>query len=131
MLDPAMVVRISVVVAALLSAAGCGSTSARNLKLDKELAHVSLEACLKAWKERESIESLRQRSPPIICSDSDWAAGGTLQSFKFVGTETDDGANLHSTVELALLDKYGRDVRHAARYVVSTSPQITVAREDE
>lgn len=131
MLRPTEVVSRLAVAAALLTVVGCGARSARNLKLDKELAHNSLETCLKAWKSREKIESLTQLKPPMICRDSDWETGATLQDFKFVGVETDDGTNLHSAVELSMLDKYGREVRKSVKYVVGTSPSITVLREEE
>lgn len=111
----------------LLWTAGCGGGPGR---LDRPLADQSLVRCLNAWKEGRPAAALADESPAIICVDDDWAAGAKLTGFEILhGSAVEDGFNVHVRVALQLQDDQGRDVAREVPYVVGTSPQITVFRD--
>jgi hypothetical protein len=68
---------------------GCSRT-ARDLKLDADLARASLNEALKAWADGKHPEEL---APEIIVGDASWNAGQTLVSFEIKSAdERSDGA---------------------------------------
>jgi hypothetical protein len=110
---------------------GCGRVSARDLDLNEEVAHASLERFFEAWKSGQSQTDL---GPDIIAADEAWEAGARLLSFKIQPSGLNDGTNLHITAELVLAQpgnapraKSGKPKR--VTYVVGTSPVITIFRE--
>lgn len=107
--------------------AGCGH-SARNLKLDKESARQSLSAFLDCWKSGGEPDALKSRSPAIIGRDTDWDNGNKLVSYT-LGTETDDGTNMHITAQLVVATRSGQAPK-TVDYIVGTSPVITVFRDE-
>ena len=109
-----------------LVVAGC-DTSSRSLDLDEPLAKQSLSAALDAWKAGRQPADLK---PDLIVGDWDWKAGKTLVAYEVLPDERSDGTNLHIPVRLTLKDQKGRQSRADALYVVGTSPQITVFRQD-
>lgn len=111
----------------VLCAAGCGGGAAR---LDRALADQSLVRCLDTWKEGRPAASLADESPAIVCVDDDWNAGVKLTSYEILhGSAVEDGFNVHVSVALQLQDQDGRAVSREVPYVVGTSPQITVFRD--
>ncbi len=113
--------------AALLFSLGCGRGAVR-LSLDREVAHQSLLTFLESWKQGERPEGLKQRSPAIVAGDWAWESGQRIISYRIVGDPTDDGANLHSTVEVTTEGARGRRKKEQITYIVGTSPVITIFR---
>lgn len=109
---------------------GC-DRGARSLTLDKDLARQSLHKFLQCWADGGAPKSLSVQKPSIIGRDPAWDQGQKLTAYSFV-QETTDGTNLHITAELHFPGK-GEDQeaksRHV-RYVVGTSPVITVFRAE-
>ncbi len=119
----------SLEIVALLSVAllcGC-SQGARSLKLDKDLAKKSLEQALTAWRDGKTPKDLQSGTPPIICTDFQWANGKKLTKFKISDTESSDGTNLHLSAELAVAGDAGEEI-NTVDYIVGTSPVITISR---
>lgn len=116
---------VSVVVAL---AAGC-EQGARRLSLDRSLARDSFVTALESWKQGEHPSALRERSPGIVVGDHDWESGRRLILYRLLDGETDDGTNLHATVELVLRDGKGRERKQQVTYIVGTSPVITIFRK--
>lgn len=108
-----------------VSAAGCG---VKNSPADPEVAKRSLEAALASWKQGEAPAALAQRTPPITVGDFAWNEGRKLTDYRFVGEPTNDGYNLHYSVELTLAGERGASVE-LATYTVGASPAITIFRE--
>jgi hypothetical protein len=108
-------------------AAGCSDHGVRSV--DEQAARQALRATLEAWKHGTRIESLKELSPPIVAQDLDWESGRTLVEFDI----RDDGAikavNLSVPVELTLRDAAGKSVKKKVKYMIGTSPVITVFRE--
>jgi hypothetical protein len=110
-------------VMALCLTVGCART-ARDLKLDSELARASLEQALSAWSAGKQPAELR---PAITMRDQSWDAGRALVSYTVLtADERSDGTNLYVPVTRELRDARGKVSRSTLTYIVGTSPMITI-----
>lgn len=114
---------------ACLSACGCGQSRQTADPVEPDRARRTLHAALDAWKEGRKIESLREQQPEIVAQDMDWKAGARLVSYEILGSGEKVDANLHCDVKLTLRDARGRQVEKQVRYIVGTSPVLTVFRQ--
>jgi hypothetical protein len=114
-----------------LAVSGCNSGGAADLAVEPDLARESLIAFLDAWQAGRSPADLKSRSPSIIAGDHAFAAGTKLVTYTLVGDDTDDGANLHTSVDLVLQDDKSGEVKERIAYIVGTEPVITVFRAEE
>ena len=111
------------VIALPLSLWGCG-TSSRNLALNANLAHASLEKAMKAWTDGKKPTDLK---PEITIGDATWEAGTILVSYEIKKEgEHSDGTNLCIPVVRQLRDAGGRVSTSDTIYIVGTSPVITI-----
>jgi hypothetical protein len=109
---------------------GCNQ-GARSLALDKDLARQSLNKFLQCWADGGEAKSLSVQKPSIIGRDPAWDQGTKLAAYSLV-QESSDGTNLHITAELhfkSAVEGQETESRHI-RYVVGTSPVITVFRAE-
>ncbi len=107
--------------------AGC---SDRGVKaVDAAGARQALRTTLEAWKKGEPIGSLKEQSPSIVAQDLDWESGSTLVGFNVLDDGKDESISLRIPVELTLQDKAGKEVKKKVKYMIGTSPVITVFRE--
>jgi hypothetical protein len=120
-----MLVAVGIVLC--LFASGCSGGGPG--RVDAPLARQSLQTVLESWKNGDQPRALQDRSPKIVVQDVDWEAGRALVDFEIVGAGKFDDANLRCPVALTLKEKSGRKVKKQVRYVVGTSPAITVFRE--
>jgi hypothetical protein len=96
--------------------------------VDPNLARNTLDAVLKSWQEGATPESWQQKAPSVVVQDMDWKSGKKLKSFEVVEpTETVD-ANLHCQVKLVFEDPEQGEEEQTVKYVVGTSPVLTVFR---
>jgi len=120
---PPILATLAVLVGAV--ATGCSPGVAH--PVDPDRAMVALKTTLDAWKDGKSIDSLQSGVPPIVAQDMEWASGAKLLDYR-----VDDGrpadANLDARVKLALSVR-GKKVERDARYLVTTSPAVTVFRD--
>ena len=107
--------------------AGCSGAPAAHV--DAPGARQALRTTLESWKKGDPIESLRKGSPSIVAQDMDWEAGRKLVDFEVLDEGKDESVNLRIPVDLKLRDKAGKEVKKKVKYVVGTSPVITVFRE--
>ena len=84
---------------------------------------------LESWKQGEKPGALRDRPPNLTSQDMDWEAGFRLMDYQIVDDGKLDDANLRCPVKLTLRDPQGREVHKSVKYLVGTSPIITVFRE--
>lgn len=111
------------VLVGLMVIAGCSRT-ARDLKLDANVARAALEKAMQAWVDGKKPADLK---PEITVGDSVWNSGKTLVSFEIKTTEEkSDGTNLYIPVVRQLKDDKGRITKSEMLYVVGTSPVITI-----
>jgi hypothetical protein len=110
-----------------IGAEGCAPSKAA--PVNAELARASLRTALEGWKSGDRPDQMQSRSPSIVVQDVDWEAGNTLVEYDVAGDGKDDDANLRCPVTLTVKERTGREVKKRVRYVVGTSPVITVFRE--
>lgn len=109
----------------LISLCGCGTT-ARDLPLDVDVAHVSLDKAMQAWVAGKKPADLK---PEIVVGDFAWDSGKTLVSFEILTTEEhSDGTNLHIPVKRKFSTN-GKESESRVIYIVGTSPVITIFPE--
>jgi hypothetical protein len=106
---------------------GCGGR--RNAPAEAAVARQSLATALESWKAGDPPEKIREGSPSITMVDLAWVAGQKLESFEIVGPEVETAVNLICPVKLVLKDKDGKQVTKQVKYVVATSPVISISRD--
>lgn len=115
--------------AATALAAGCGSRPRRAPAVDESAARSALELTLNRWKQGDSPSALKTGSPSLTVQDVDWERGCKLVDYSISDTPQNDDANLRIPVRLKLTEPDGQPLEKEVRYVVGTSPSITVFRE--
>lgn len=114
---------------ALLVSAGCGGGTPSAAPLDAPQARDVLQTALEAWKGGGTIESLQSREPPIHVLDVDWSKGSKLVQYRVGGEGTPADGNLVLPVELTIQDASGKETKLPVKYLVTTSPSLTVMRD--
>ena len=112
----------------LMLNSGCGGDSPEAHRVDSRRARSVLEEVLASWKQGQTPESWRQKSPEVVIQDFDWQGGARLQSFEVLSEEPID-ANLHCRVKLTLKASEKKMTQRTVTYLVGTSPVLTVFRE--
>jgi hypothetical protein len=121
---------IRLILIGILTCGGLAGCSDRGVKtVDAVGARQALRTSLETWKKGEPIGSLKDQSPSIVAQDLDWEAGATLIGFNVLNDGKDETLSLSIPVELTLQDKAGKEVKKKVKYMVGTSPLITVFRE--
>lgn len=108
-------------------AAGC-SQAARPADVDELQARETLVDALEAWKSGESLESMSQRTPPVLVQDPDWLKGLKLGNYTLEDSKVADG-NFVARVLLEFADAQGTLRFQKAIYQVTTEPSLTVFRD--
>ncbi len=103
---------------------GCSSGTPK-YAVDGDRARSALKATLDSWK---------QGQPPtaqagVTVQDMDWEAGYRLVDYQVLDEGKVENANLRCPVALTLRDPQGREVKKKVKYIVGTSPAVTVLRE--
>jgi hypothetical protein len=106
---------------------GCSGNTVQNV--DSAGAKQALRTTLEIWKKGGPIDSLKDQSPSIVAQDMDWEGGATLIKFDVFDEGVEGTASLRIPVELTIQDKAGKEVKKKVKYMVGTSPVITVFRE--
>lgn len=111
----------------LALAAACGCSPGAAHAVDPEAARAALKTTLDAWKEGKTPDSLQSGSPAIVAQDMEWASGAKLLDYSVVADKPAD-ANLDARVKLTISAR-GRKIEREAKYLVTTSPAVTVFRD--
>lgn len=112
----------------ILLVAGCGGRRVAP-PVDPERARAALRTALDGWKSGATPDSLRRGPAAITAQDFDWMGGSQLLDYRVEGAGDDDDANLRIPVTLMLRDPSGKEVTKRVKYVVGTSPAVTVFRD--
>jgi hypothetical protein len=112
---------------AALVAAGCEEKFAAT-SVDSSKALDALKTTLDAWKKGDAADTLKTASPAITAQDLDWLGGASLTDYAIEGQGDKVDSNLKVPVKLTLKTKDGKDVTKTVKYLVTTSPSITVFR---
>jgi hypothetical protein len=105
---------------------GCNSAP-RVPVSDLAAAQDLLEESLNAWKEGKSVEDLRNQTPPVYVAEDGWLRGNALTEFSIDGAGEMYGSNARFTVTLKNNTRGSSQVR----YLVTTVPALTIAKEDQ
>jgi hypothetical protein len=112
-----------------LLSVGCGGYSPEAHRVDAGQARTLLENVLASWREGETPESWKLKSPAVVIQDFDWQSGAKLNSFEIVDQGEPVDANLHCRVKLNFTDSRKKDIERTVTYLIGTSPALTVFRE--
>lgn len=114
----------------LLAALTCGCAQSGVAVSDVGAATELLETTFQSWKSGQSVESLRSGSPPIYIAEEMWDQGFLLSDFAIDGVGELYGSNVRFLVTLTGKDKGGAEVSRQVKYLVTTTPALTIARAD-
>ena len=120
--------RFSPALLVLLLAIGCGPPQAS--PSDPELAKALLEETLDAWKQGATIAEIREQTPPVYVAEDIWLSGSKLQDYQLVDEGERFGTNIRFHVKLKVAGSRGAAKQRNVSYLVTTTPALTIARED-
>ena len=108
--------------------AGCGrpAPAVSNVEAAIELLKTSFES----WKSGGTVASLREATPPVYVAEEMWDNGFRLTSFSIDDDGELYGTNVRLLVTLTGTDKGGLAVSRQLKYLVTTTPALTIARAD-
>ena len=111
----------------LLLLSACSNTMESH-PVDPDLARDTLDAVLTSWQAGATPESWQQKTPSVVVQDMDWKSGRKLKSFEVIEPTEAVDANLHCQVKLVFEDPEKGEMEQTVKYVVGTSPVLTVFR---
>jgi hypothetical protein len=111
----------------LALALGCGGKL--DPPVDTDQASAALAEALDAWKQGDEYGSLGQRQPPIYFREPEWEAGKKLLAFR-AGRVDLLGRQGRCSVSLSLRDRSGKVTERGVRYLIDTTPQVVIVREE-
>ena len=114
--------------ACLMTLIGCGPPGVP--VSDVDAARNLLDTSLQAWKAGRTVEQLRQEKPPIYVADDLWNQGVELTDYTIASDGELYGSNVRLQVKLNGLRKDGETIAQQVKYLVTTTPALTIARED-
>lgn len=119
--------KIVVAALALPPVAGCGSTAAPTAA-DPDAAKQLLERALSSWQKGQTVEAVKNGTPPIVVNDTKWSGGRKLAKYDIEVPSEPSGAQQKFRVTLWLSDDKGQEKKEVAQYEVGTDPINTVFR---
>jgi hypothetical protein len=123
---PFLSLGLPIVLLSILGCTGAPSVSNSDPTKAKEIAITILDA----WKEGETMESLKQKTPPMFAVIDLWKDGSKLNSYEIIGEGEMVGPNIRFQVRFNCQDKAGKKVDKTIKYLVTTTPAITFIKED-
>lgn len=116
--------------AILLVAFLAGCSGGRVAKSDVAAAKALLQRSLEDWKSGRSAQELADGDPPVYVAEDWWQAGFELKDFRIEGDGQLSGTNVRLVVALeGVHPKLG--IKKASQaYLVTTTPALTISRED-
>ena len=112
----------------LFSFSGCQRSSVPASDADEALR--LLNQTLEDWKAGKSVDDLRMSMPPVYVSDEMWQPSFKLTEFTILGPGETYGTNVRLRANLRGVGEKRKPVDTVVRYLVTTTPALTIARED-
>lgn len=106
---------------------GCARN--QNAPVDPALARETLRIALDTWKNGEAFDALQDASPAIFVIDSEWQQGLKLKDYHLKAEGDEKDAHLYCPVKLTLQSASGKELKRDVTYIISTAPNLTVARK--
>jgi hypothetical protein len=117
--------------AALLLLAGCGE---RNVSMpaaaNADVARQALEKALTHWQAGQTADKLAAAEPKTYVNDYDWRDGRKLKQFQVAGPAEEVGLQVRLPVALDVEYSAGQVVRSQVSYSISTTPVVSIVRDD-
>lgn len=112
----------------LLQLAGCGQPTAATS--DVEQATALITQTLDDWKAGATLDQQRTKSPPVYVAEELWLNGAKLKDYQLTEPGEVFGTNVRFKVTLQCAEKSGATKDRTLKYLVTTTPARTIARED-
>ena len=123
--------RYFALIGGMLVLTGCGEGNhAMPAASNPEVARQALEKALAQWQAGQQVDALAAASPQIYVNDFDWQDGRKLKQFQVAGPVEEVGLQVRLPVALDVEHASGQIVRTQASYSVSTSPVVSIVRDD-
>jgi hypothetical protein len=113
----------------LIALAGCQKVSSVPVS-DMDQAHTLLTQALQSWKDGKSVEELRTSTPPIYVADESWTPSNRLAGFTIERPGEMYATNVRYRVTLRVTGKDGQQREEDVRYLVTTTPALTISKVD-
>ena len=111
------------------ASSGCGN-GGRVPPSDVAAAETLVRESFQAWQAGSPVRELADARPPVYVADDWWHAGFELDDFQIEGNGELVGTNVRVTVTLnGTHPKLGKR-RITQPFLVTTTPALTIARED-
>jgi hypothetical protein len=122
------VIQLTFSIAVIALIVGCQTYPApvSDLAAGKQL----LQSALSEWKSGTTWEQMKQRTPPVYVAEELWMDDFKLSDFVIDGEGELYGSNVRLRATLTGVDKSGRKAEHRLTYLVTTTPALTIARDD-
>lgn len=115
----------------LIAATGCGPRNvAMPPKASAEEAQAALEKALAHWQAGQTPETLASADPKTYVNDYDWRDGRKLRQFQLAGPAEAIGLQVRLPVALDVEHDQGQVVRSQVSYSISTTPVVSIVRDD-
>mgnify|MGYP000946494099 CR=1 FL=1 len=127
---PSGVLLVTLSMIPILLTTGCFRASKVEAS-DADVANEIISSVFTQWKSGRTIDDLRNAKPPIYVADDFWFRGYQLKEFAVEKPAEVHGTNIRIGIKLWLVDLKGKEVTQSVHYLVTTTPAVTIAREDK
>lgn len=123
--------RLLLVLGGMLWLCGCGEADqAMPPPSNPEAARQALEKALAHWQSGQTADALASATPQMYVSDFDWRDGRKLKQFQVAGPPEEVGLQVRLPVAIDVEDGSGQVIRSQVSYSVSTTPVVSIVRDD-
>ncbi len=108
---------------------GCGSPSVAPSSVEQATALIT--ESLDKWQAGATLDSLRESKPPVYVADEIWQQGAVLERYELLQPGERFGTNIRFHVQLVYREGQSKtSAKRTVKYLVTTTPAYTIARED-
>jgi hypothetical protein len=97
---------------------------------DPEVAANVITEVLQQWQDGRTVADVRDSDPPIYVVEDLWTRGYQLTNYLIERPPEVFGTNVRMGIKLRVRDHSGKVSTRSRRYLVTTTPVVTVAQED-
>ncbi len=128
--NPGMLNLVFVItIVSLLPAPGCFRTSAVEVS-DANIASEVITNAFQQWQAGRTVEDMRNAQPPVYIAEDFWTRGYRLADFSVEKPGEPHGTNIRFGMKIRVIDLKGKETSRLLNYLVTTTPALTIARED-
>lgn len=113
----------------MVQSSGCQRTAVVQAS-DANAATQVITDAFQKWQTGSTVDDLRNAQPPVYVADDSWFRGYQLKDFSVEKPAETHGTNIRLRMKLRLVDLKGTESTQSINYLVTTTPAVTIARED-